>query len=158
MPQAAGLRARGGPPWGGEVLLLDRARTISVSFLTSTVTYHRRRRQSRNFSTQDEYCHDLRCFYIQLRIQNSGLGKNFYVVFSVGHPGSLMQSLSLVKCWWLSTGASMVWSGETVLCSTSDAAQRRWSMQKRKPAGEGLMLQSASLGRRRLQVEGRCLI
>lgn len=49
----AGLRARGRPPVRSGVLVLDRVR---------------------NHITQDEYFPDLRCFYIQLNILNSGLG------------------------------------------------------------------------------------
>uniref|UniRef100_A0ABK0LBV6 Calcineurin-like EF-hand protein 1 n=1 Tax=Rattus norvegicus TaxID=10116 RepID=A0ABK0LBV6_RAT len=42
--------------------------------------------------TQGGYLPDLRCFYIQLNILNSGLGKNFYVDCSVRHPDSSSSS------------------------------------------------------------------
>lgn len=102
MPRAAGLRARGRPPVRSGVLVLDRVR-IHI--------------------TQDEYFPDLRCFYIQLNILNSGLGTNSYVDCSVRRPGSSILLLSPVRCRCLSTDYLHGLGCRDCLSFTSDSTQ-----------------------------------
>lgn len=67
----------------------------------------------RNLITQDEYFPDLRCFYSQLNILNSGLGKNSCVDCSMRRPGSSIPLRSPVRCGCLSTDYLMVQDAKT---------------------------------------------